>query len=136
MTTTTKPVPMSVAISRKPQLISRLRTLFEDVAGADLSSADPAASFIELGLDSLTLTQAAIQLKKSFNFKITFRQLMEQQRSFDALAAFLDAELPPDVVAQPVAVAVPEHLDTALVHHHVSDAPTPPISASTPMRER
>lgn len=92
----------SAAVSRKPQLVSKLRTLFEDVSGADLSVADSAASFIELGLDSLTLTQAAIQLKKSFNFKITFRQLMEQQRSFDALAAFLDAELPPDVVAPPV----------------------------------
>ena len=87
--------------SRHPQLVTRLRALFEDVAGSDLGDSDPAISFIELGLDSLTLTQAALQVKQQFKVKLTFRQLMEQYRSFNTLAEFLDASLPAESVAAP-----------------------------------
>ncbi|WP_372527865.1 amino acid adenylation domain-containing protein, partial [Piscinibacter sp.] len=48
---TTLPTP---AASRRPQLVTRLRALFEDVAGTDLDASDTAVSFVELGLDSLT----------------------------------------------------------------------------------
>jgi glutamate-1-semialdehyde aminotransferase/malonyl CoA-acyl carrier protein transacylase len=94
--------------TRRPQLVSRLRVLFEDVAGTDLGDADAAAPFVELGLDSLTLTQAALQVKKQFSVAITFRQLMEKYRSFDTLAEFLDSALPPEpAAAAPVAVPTP-----------------------------
>jgi len=96
------------AAARQPRFVLRLRELFEDVAGVDLGDADPAAPFVELGLDSLTLTQAALQVKKNFNVAITFRQLMEKYRSFDTLAAFLDESVPPETapaLAPPVTVA-------------------------------
>ena len=97
-TAVTAPLP-----SRQSQLVERLRTLFEDVAGVDLSAADADTAFIELGLDSLTLTQASIQIKKAFSIKITFRQLMENYRSFATLAEFVDSQMPPDVApAAPV----------------------------------
>jgi glutamate-1-semialdehyde aminotransferase/acyl carrier protein len=103
-TTTSSTIMTSPATaSRIPQLVTRLRTLFEDVAGVDLAAADASENFVELGLDSLTLTQAALQVKKQFSVAITFRQLMEQYRSFDALAGFLDKTLPAD----PAAVVVP-----------------------------
>ncbi|MFT7074290.1 MAG: amino acid adenylation domain-containing protein [Planctomycetota bacterium] len=89
-TTAQSPAPGS----RREQLTQRLCTLFEDIAGVDLSAADPAADFVELGLDSLTLTQAAMQVKKHFKVNITFRQLMESYRTFQALAEFLDSSLP------------------------------------------
>ncbi|HEX3138707.1 MAG TPA: aminotransferase class III-fold pyridoxal phosphate-dependent enzyme, partial [Rhizobacter sp.] len=92
--------------SRRPQLVSRLRDLFEDVAGTDLGASDASVSFVELGLDSLTLTQAALQVKRQFSVSITFRQLMEKYRSFETLAEFLDATLPADPVAAPVVVPV------------------------------
>src|SRR3546814_216770 len=47
-------------MDRKPRLITRLKDLFEDVAGFDLADADSGANFIELGLDSLMLTQVAL----------------------------------------------------------------------------
>ncbi len=120
------PAPMSTqttapaASSRHPQLMRRLRELFEDVAGADLDVGDATSSFIELGLDSLTLTQAALQVKKQFSVNLTFRQLMETYRSFDTLAQFLDASLPPDPVAQAAAVEIP-----AAVQPVVALAPSP-----------
>ncbi len=112
------------SISRRPQLGTRLRELFEEVTGADLAAADGTVTFMELGLDSLSLTQAALQVKKHFKVNLTFRQLMEQYRSFDSLVEFLDTSLPADpqpvaapVVAQtmqpPAAVAVaPSHAMT------------------------
>ena len=81
------------SISRRPALIERLRDLFGDVAGLDLADADPTAGFVEFGIDSLILTQVAMQTKKRFGVAVTFRQLSESCRSFDALAAFLDEAL-------------------------------------------
>ncbi|HJV95130.1 MAG TPA: acyltransferase domain-containing protein, partial [Albitalea sp.] len=120
----TQPTPAS----RRPQLVSRLRALFEDVAGTDINPADSAVSFVELGLDSLTLTQAALQVKKQFSVNLTFRQLMEKYRSFDTLAEFLDTTLPPEVIAAPPVAPLVEHHPHAPVHapmpaQHVAIAP-------------
>ena len=93
------------AAPRRSSLIDRLRELFGDVAGLDLSTADPTAAFVEFGIDSLTLTQVAMQTKKRFGVAVTFRQLSESCRSFDALAAFLDGAMPPETA--PVAVPAP-----------------------------
>ncbi len=79
---------------RRTPLLAKLRTMFEDIGGIDLAGADPSMSFVELGLDSLVLTQAAIKLKRTFAVRISFRQLMEQYRSLDGVAAFLEGELP------------------------------------------
>ncbi|SFO55273.1 amino acid adenylation domain-containing protein [Variovorax sp. OK605] len=87
---------------------ARLRTLFEDISGLDMAQAEGHAAFGELGLDSLTLTQAATQIKKHFKVNLSFRQLMENYRSFDALSGFLRESLPPEAapVAAPAAAPV------------------------------
>jgi amino acid adenylation domain-containing protein len=84
----------TTAQSRIPALLAQLRTMLEDTSGVDLAEADGSAPFIELGLDSLSLTQIAIQLKQTFKISITFRQLMEKYRSLDSLAAFIDGAMP------------------------------------------
>ncbi len=93
--------------ARRASLVARLRELFENLSGIDMSDAAGASPFVEIGLDSLTLTQAAIQVKKNFKVNLTFRQLMESYRSFDALAEYLDTTLPPDPVAATATVAAP-----------------------------
>ncbi|OUL99327.1 type I polyketide synthase [Variovorax sp. JS1663] len=105
-------LPMTIATAAPPRrasLVMRLRELFENLSGMDMSGVQSGSPFVEIGLDSLTLTQAAIQVKKHFKANLTFRQLMESYRSFDALAEFLDETLPPDPVATfaPAAAAVP-----------------------------
>ena len=47
-----------------------LRSLFADLSGMDAASLDSGAAFLELGLDSLFLTQAALQLQKTFGVKV------------------------------------------------------------------
>lgn len=96
-----------MSTARQTDLTRRLLALFEDVAGTDLSGVAPDTSFLDLGLDSLTLTQAAIQIKKTFKVPVTFRQLMESQRSVAELAAHLDAQLPPEAIAPAPAPAAP-----------------------------
>ncbi len=93
--------------ARKPRLIAQLRDVIEDVAGFDLADADADANFIELGLDSLMLTQVALQLQKTFSVKITFRQLMCDGASLERLAALLDAQLPAQAPSQADVVPPP-----------------------------
>ncbi|TFF36330.1 polyketide synthase [Mucilaginibacter psychrotolerans] len=92
---------------RKELLIGKLKDIFEDTSGIDVDSSD--ASFIEIGFDSLLLTQVATNLKKEFNVPITFRKLFEEYNSLDLLAAHLDNILPADQYqpAPPAAAARP-----------------------------
>ena len=60
----------------------------------------PSAGFLELGLDSLFLTQARNAIQKEFGAKIPLRELLEDCSTLVALAARLDTLLPPDAPAQ------------------------------------
>lgn len=82
--------------SRQARLLAQVRQLVEDVSGVDVSPADPSTPWLELGLNSLALTQLALQLKRALAVKVTFRQIMERYPSVESLVAMLDAELPPD----------------------------------------
>ena len=74
---------------RSAGLVRQLKAMFEDMSGIGISDSDESANFIELGLDSLMLTQIASQLQKTFATRITFRQLMGECASLERLAAVL-----------------------------------------------
>ncbi|WP_218510228.1 polyketide synthase [Variovorax sp. dw_308] len=112
--------PTTAAPARRAALTARLRELFEEISGIEMGDADGGVPFVEMGLDSLTLTQAATQVKKHFKVNLSFRQLMESYRSFDALGEFLDVTLPPDAtpaaapaIAAQATVAAPQLLPQA-----------------------
>jgi len=100
--TAAAPMPLPPPASNTPPIDARLRALFEDISGIDMAQAEGNAPFGELGLDSLTLTQAATQIKKHFKVALSFRQLMENYRSFDTLSAFLRESLPAEAAPAPV----------------------------------
>jgi amino acid adenylation domain-containing protein len=94
-TTTSNSQPAAGGSSnRVPELVAQLRAMLEETSGIEMTDAATTAAFVELGLDSLSLTQIAIQLKQTFKVNITFRQLMEKYRSLESLATFLDGEMP------------------------------------------
>jgi acyl transferase domain-containing protein/glutamate-1-semialdehyde aminotransferase len=101
---------------RRANVTARLQTLFSELSGLEESELEPAASFVELGLDSLFLTQASTAIHKTFGVKVAFRDLLEDASTLDAVAARIDAELPPDVA--PPAPSPP--------------APSPPAHAPSP----
>lgn len=89
-------------IPRQNRIIAELRSVMEDASGIELSSVGTDASFMELGLDSLFLTQAALTLSKKYGIKITFRQLNESLSSLQLLASYIDSTLPPEATQTPV----------------------------------
>jgi acyl carrier protein len=81
--------------SRRDRIMAQLQSLFDDLSGVQIAGENMQHSFIELGLDSLLLTQASTRLQQEFGVKVSFRQLLEDVDSLDALADHLDARLAP-----------------------------------------
>lgn len=93
--------------SRKERLVHEISEILEEASGIELKGADRDAGFVELGLDSLFLTQIALTLTKKYNTKVTFRQLNEDLSSLNQLSSYLDAQLPPDTMMPEV--NLPQH---------------------------
>lgn len=87
--------------SRKERLIPLLKEVLEETSGLEIESGDESATFLEMGLDSLSLTQVGLALQKQFNVKITFRQLLETFPTLETLAEYVDGELPPETLPAP-----------------------------------
>jgi len=82
------PVPNSgdANLSPKESLIAQIKHLLEESSGLELADASNEETFLEMGLDSLFLTQVATSLSKKFGVKISFRQLNEELPNLDKLA--------------------------------------------------
>jgi amino acid adenylation domain-containing protein len=79
---------------RKTTILNKISSIVNQTSGIDFPSDAFSQSFLDLGLDSLSLTQLAISLKKDFKIPITFRQLNEEFSSPSLLADYLDQNLP------------------------------------------
>jgi len=110
--------PMS---SSGPQIAS-LRQLFADLSGLEPDSLDPNVSLVELGLDSLALTQAAGALNKKFGLKIHFRELLNDSATIASLAG--------RITPQPVASAAPAA--ATLPPAAMQIAPAPVFNSAAP----
>ncbi len=62
---------------------------------------DETKSFLELGFDSLFMTQISLAFQKKFEVKITLRQLLETTPTIFAIAEFIDGKLPQDKFEPP-----------------------------------
>ena len=85
--------------TRKDHLVPMLRTMLEDASGLELADAGVETTFIEMGLDSLLMTQLALNLSKKFAVKLTFRELLDEYPTLSALSGHLDSRLPPGAFA-------------------------------------
>ncbi|SHG99118.1 hybrid non-ribosomal peptide synthetase/type I polyketide synthase [Bradyrhizobium erythrophlei] len=94
------PQPTSSA-DRATRVQAALVEMFAELSGIDLSTLDSATTFLELGFDSLFLTQAAQALQEKFGIKVTFRQLLNDVASLDALTEYVESLLPPEIFAAP-----------------------------------
>ncbi len=83
-------------LNRSERIVSELKSLIEDLTGIDPTDIDIHATFLELGFDSLLLTQANAAIKKTFEVKILFRQLFEEFSTINSLAGYIDTQLPPE----------------------------------------
>ncbi|AHC27482.1 MULTISPECIES: type I polyketide synthase [Mycobacteriaceae] len=81
---------------RSATLLAHLHTVFVELSGVDRSDLTPGASFLQMGFDSLFLTQAASALQKQFATTITVRTLVEEAPTFDLLIDHIMAATPDD----------------------------------------
>lgn len=101
-------------------LVRRVQELIEEVSGHDVSDANPATPWLDLGLDSLALTQLALQIQRALGVKVSFRQIMEDYPSVSELAGMLAARQAP----APTGSLVPERQEPA------TSTAEPPTSAA------
>ncbi|HLT33782.1 MAG TPA: amino acid adenylation domain-containing protein [Aquaticitalea sp.] len=99
MNTTSQP-------NRKTVILEKISEIIMNTSGMELESSEYNNSFLELGLDSLVLTQMAITCKNAFDTPISFRQLNGEFSTPTLLADHLDKHLPADRFA-PAPMAVP-----------------------------
>ncbi len=96
------PVPV-MSIDRHHTLIPTLKQVIEATSGLEMAGVDDSTTFLEMGLDSLSLTQVGLALKQKFKVKVTLRQLLETYPDYRTLAEFLVQTLPPELLpAAPV----------------------------------
>ena len=114
--------PASAA--QNDSMLTELKALITDLSGADLADAEADASFLELGFDSLFLTQLTQGIQSKFRVKLTFRQIMETYPTLASLAAHLDSTVAPELRSAPTAAPVPAQAAPA---HTAADVP-PPVS--------
>ncbi|UOR05308.1 amino acid adenylation domain-containing protein [Hymenobacter aerilatus] len=119
---------LSTQPMRLPILLQKITDILENASGIEMSGTTPDQTFLEIGLDSLLLTQVALTLRKEFDLLITFRQLNEAYATPAALAAYLDQALPAERY-QPVAVPAPSTTSAPLPFAPVSA----PVAAPVPM---
>ncbi|MGH8160649.1 MAG: type I polyketide synthase, partial [Gammaproteobacteria bacterium] len=88
---------------RTAALASRLQSLFAELSGIEATSLEPGMNFLELGFDSLLLTQVANALRKQFGTKVSVRTLLEDCPTLDALTAHMLPLVPEEALpaAQP-----------------------------------
>lgn len=98
------PAPAFENPCRRDRIAQELAAIFHELAGVAIAADQHGATFLELGFDSLFLTQARQTLQAKFKVAISYRQLVESLSTIAALADYLDTQLPPDA-APPTVVA-------------------------------
>ncbi|HTJ29215.1 MAG TPA: aminotransferase class III-fold pyridoxal phosphate-dependent enzyme, partial [Acidobacteriaceae bacterium] len=120
-------------------MLNDLKALITDLSGTDLEGAEPDASFLELGFDSLFLTQLTQGVQSKYKVKLTLRQLMEDFATLGSLSTHLEATVPanlqpakaaPAAAPLPAAVAPVAAYPTAVNFAPAAFAPAPAIHAA------
>lgn len=76
-------------MAKDKQIKEKIVQIFDEASGLILTDFDSEMTFMEMGMDSLFLTQIALNLKKEFNVEISFRQLADDVSSLDVLTQAL-----------------------------------------------
>jgi acyl transferase domain-containing protein/acetylornithine/succinyldiaminopimelate/putrescine aminotransferase len=110
-------VASSAASSRRDTLVGLLRGILEETSGMDLADVEESTTFFEMGLDSLFLTQASLEIQKQFEVPVSFRQMLEDFPDMASLADHLDRELPPELFSS--ATSSPDGVEQQSSHLEV-----------------
>ena len=82
-----------VVTGQAASMQERVAAALTEISGTPIPPQEWTRSFVELGLDSLLLTQASQTLSKTFATPVSFRQLMETLDSVERLSRYLESKL-------------------------------------------
>ncbi|HEY2342783.1 MAG TPA: aminotransferase class III-fold pyridoxal phosphate-dependent enzyme, partial [Chthoniobacteraceae bacterium] len=107
-------VVSQVAPAPEADALATLKRLLSELSGVDLADAPSSTGLLELGFDSLFLSQTAVSLSRKFGVKISLRQLLKELGTLEALAAHIatgrpHAAAPVPASAPMVAASRPPH---------------------------
>ena len=125
------PPPSDIAVtptSRRPRLVKELLELLEELSGYGMDEATNETNFVDLGLDSLLLTQAAQAATKRFGVKLKLRHFADQYPTVGTLVDHLDGQLPAHAFVEPSA---PASSQPTFVPDTASQPPAPGSSFPT-----
>ncbi|HLZ53792.1 MAG TPA: condensation domain-containing protein, partial [Verrucomicrobiae bacterium] len=74
----------------KDGIVGLLRTLLCDLSGMNPAGMNGAATFAEMGFESLFLTQFSLAVEKKLGVRVAFRQLLGEFSTLDALAVHIE----------------------------------------------
>ena len=86
---------------RQKILLDRLKDIFHDLSGIPTSEMENNTSFLDMGFDSLFLTQVSTRIKKDLKLDVSFRSLLDDFRDLDSLSKYAEQALPEDAVEIP-----------------------------------
>jgi acyl transferase domain-containing protein len=95
----TKEEPQKLVIAPGPVttaekgLKERIRAIFIEASGMSMSPSHDDLGFLELGLDSLTLTQVSASLKREFRVDLPQGLLLKQENTLNRLTTWLEARV-------------------------------------------
>ena len=125
-----------ITSNRSAALLSRLQTVFADLSGVDPAILTPDASFLEIGFDSLFLTQAANALQKQFATKITLRTLLDDAPTLNLLVERILPTLPEDALPATTPVAAAHQRRRSRCLQRCPSTPRSPASRSSSRSSR
>ncbi|MEP7075451.1 MAG: amino acid adenylation domain-containing protein [Acidobacteriota bacterium] len=106
-----------------------LKTLFHDLSGVESNDLDESATFLELGFDSLFLTQVSQAIRTKFDVSVAFRQMLDDLSTIETLAEYIAEKLPAEM--QPAARPVAAVSGSELVSRSISETAPPRLVADT-----
>jgi acyl transferase domain-containing protein/non-ribosomal peptide synthetase component F len=107
MTTPTTTPTTTPRANRKEDVIASLRPLIARFLELDPQQLDIHMPFLEMGADSLVLIEAVQAIESMYGIELGIRDFFENLTTLDALAEYLNAQLPAEVVEEHVSSLEP-----------------------------
>jgi amino acid adenylation domain-containing protein len=93
--------------SEGPVAQRKIREIVASLSGVDASKEDGGRTFLEMGFDSLFLSQFARSIEIDFGISVTYRELTDELNTFDKLSAHVEANAVRGVAPAAAATAPP-----------------------------
>lgn len=104
---------MDVEFTRKQEIVDNLRKVISSVYEIDKEDVDTHATFLEMGLDSISIIQVKQLVRNEYQLDVMVNRLFDDLSTLDKLADHIDATLP---AADPKIVSAPGERKTPIVN--------------------